>query len=58
MPGLFFAPDGENIRFEGDKAWFGNRPVERVDDPIGEMEKLLETDPDNYMLLEYNLGRV
>ncbi|MFN2143966.1 MAG: serine hydrolase domain-containing protein [Anaerolineales bacterium] len=55
QPGLFFAPDGENIRFEGDRAWFGNRPTVRVDDPIEELEKLLETDPENYMLLEYNL---
>ena len=55
QPGLFFAPDGEHIRFEGDSAWFGNRPLERVTNPVAALEDLLETDPENSMLQEYSL---
>ena len=55
QPGLFFAPDGESIHVEGDLAWFGNRPVERVNDPVEVVRQLIDEDPDDYMLFEYNL---
>jgi hypothetical protein len=55
QPGLFFAPDGEHVRFEGDCAWFSNRRLERVTNPVADLEALIETDPTNYMLLEYGL---
>lgn len=55
LPGLFFTPDGEPIRFDGNSAWFGNRLVEKVNDPIGDLNILLEKDPENYMLSSYNL---
>lgn len=55
LPGVFFTPDGEPITFQGNSAWFGNRPVEKALDPVGDLKKMLEEDPQNYMLLEYNL---
>lgn len=55
LPGLFFTPDGEYIRFEGRSAWFSNRPVEKVDDPLLDLKRLIDEDPGSYMLLEYNL---
>ena len=56
QPGLFFAPDGECIRIDGNQAWFGNRPVERVQEPVSVLKQLIEENPSDYMLSEYNLN--
>ena len=56
-PGLFFTPDGEHVRFEGNSAWFSNRRVEKVNHPLDELHQLEKEDPTNYMLNEYNLNK-
>lgn len=54
-PGVFFSAFGEPITFQGNNAWFGNRPVVKVTDPVKRLKEELAENPDSYMLLEYNL---
>jgi CubicO group peptidase (beta-lactamase class C family) len=50
IPGLFFMPHGETVIHEGRTLWVANCRGEKWDDPVSELQMLIEKDPDHRLL--------
>lgn len=50
IPGLFFMPHGETVVHDGKTLWVANCRGEKWDDPISELQMLIEKNPDHRLL--------